>query len=122
MGNGYKVWHYSGSLLHEKFGVVTRVKILHNKRNTALIQMTSPEEAQRAVNEQDKLNRVGTDIYVNFSSKFSEIRVPEPGSLFDDGLTKDFTGEYPTHGQMSQHQHQHQQPPRQQQGFGPGPG
>jgi len=102
----------------EKFGVVTRVKILHNKRNTALIQMTSPEEAQRAVNEQDKLNRVGTDIYVNFSSKFSEIRVPEPGSLFDDGLTKDFTGEYPTHGQTGQHQ----QAPRQQQGFGPGPG
>ena len=31
----------------EKFGVVERVKILHNKRNTALIQMATPAEAQR---------------------------------------------------------------------------
>ena len=66
----------------EKFGSVTRVKILHNKRNTALIQvslrifviccctkfsqMSCHAEAQRAIEEQEKLNRVGTEIYVNF--------------------------------------------------------
>ena len=65
----------------EKFGSVTRVKILHNKRNTALIQvslifesfchikifqMSSHAEAQRAIDEQERLNRVGTEIYVNF--------------------------------------------------------
>ena len=78
----------------EKFGTVMKVKILHNKRNTALIQMSEPSEAQRAIQEQDKLNRVGTDIYVNFSSKFTEIRMPEPGSVYDDGLSKDFTGKF----------------------------
>merc|ERR1719436_68242 len=78
----------------EKFGTVERVKILHNKRNTALVQMSNPAEAKRAIQEQEKLNRVGTDIYVNFSSKFKEIRIPEPGSLYDDGLTKDFTGQF----------------------------
>ena len=84
------------SLFHafEKFGTVMKVKILHNKRNTALIQMSEPSEAQRAIQEQDKLNRVGTDIYVNFSSKFTEIRMPEPGSVYDDGLSKDFTGKF----------------------------
>merc|ERR1719209_773849 len=35
----------------EKFGTVERVKILHNKRNTSLIQMSQPEEAMRAINE-----------------------------------------------------------------------
>lgn len=99
----------------EKFGVVQRVKILHNKRNTALIQMTDHSEAERAINEQDKLNRVGTEIYVNFSSKFREIKVPEPGSLYDDGLTKDFTGEFPNAGQMPPQPHR-------QQGFGMGGG
>ena len=83
----------------EKFGTVDRVKILHNKRNTALIQMSQPEEAHKAYNEQDKLNRVGTEIYVNFSSKFKEIKVPEPGSMYDDGLTKDYTGQFPTQQQ-----------------------
>merc|ERR1719228_2607801 len=83
----------------EKFGSVDRVKILHNKRNTALIQMSQPEEAMRALNEQDRLNRVGTEIYVNFSSKFKEIKVHEPGSMFDDGLTKDYTGQFPSHQQ-----------------------
>ena len=78
----------------EKFGTVVRVKILHNKRNTALVQMSEPAEAQQAIQEQGKLNRVGTDIYVNFSTKFKEIRIPEPGSLYDDGLTKDFTGQF----------------------------
>ena len=78
----------------EKFGTVARVKVLHNKRNTALVQMSEPAEAQQAIQEQGKLNRVGTDIYVNYSSKFKEIRVPEPGSLYDDGLTKDFTGQF----------------------------
>merc|ERR1719210_2772024 len=82
----------------EKFGSVVRVKILHNKRNTALIQMSCHAEAQRAIDEQGKLNRVGTDIYVNFSSKFREIKLPEPGSMYDDGLSKDFTGEFPSSG------------------------
>jgi len=87
----------------EKFGSVARVKILHNKRNTALIQMSCHAEAQRAIDEQEKLNRVGTEIYVNFSSKFREIKLPEPGSMYDDGLSKDFTGEFPSTGSSTGH-------------------
>ena len=78
----------------EKFGTVVKVKVLHNKRSTALIQMSQPSEAQRAIQEQETLNRNGGDIYVNFSSKFSDIRMPEPGSMHDDGLSKDFTGKF----------------------------
>ena len=78
----------------EKFGVVERVKILHNKRNTALIQMSQPDEAKAAVEEQDKLNRVGTEIYVNYSSRITEIPAPVPGRRdYEDGLTKDYTGQ-----------------------------
>jgi hypothetical protein len=98
----------------EKFGCVQRVKILHNKRNTALIQMAEHSEAQRAIAEQEKLNRVGTEIYVNFSNKFREIRAPEPGSMYDDGLTKDVTGEFPCQGQAA--------PALRQPGFGTGGG
>lgn len=83
----------------EKFGTVERVKILHNKRNTALVQMGSAAEAKRAVNEQATLNKTGTDIYVNFSSKFREVKMPDSGSAHDDGLTKDYTGAFPNQRQ-----------------------
>lgn len=78
----------------EKFGTVVKIKVLHNKRSTALIQMSQPSEAQLAIQQQEQLNRNGGDIYVNFSSKFADIRMPEPGSLHDDGLSKDFTGKF----------------------------
>ena len=82
----------------EKFGTVLRIKILYNKRSTALIQMSDPSEAKRAIEEQDSLNRVGTEIYVNYSAKFSEVKIPTPGSMHDDGLTKDFTTTAPGSG------------------------
>jgi len=75
----------------EKFGTVERVKILLNKRNTAFIQMSQPKEAMKAVNEQDQLNRFGSDIYVNYSNKFKEIMFPDPRSRDHDELTKDYT-------------------------------
>lgn len=78
----------------EKFGSVVKIKVLHNKRSTALIQMSQPCEAQVAIQQQEQLNRNGGDIYVNFSSKFMDIRMPEPGSMHDDGLSKDFTGKF----------------------------
>jgi len=85
------------SLFHafEKFGKVERVKILHNKRSTALVQMSNPSEAQKAVDEQAVLNRTGSEIFVSFSSRFKEVKLPQPGTINDDGLTKDFTGEFP---------------------------
>ena len=33
---------------------------------TSISQMSTHDEAQRAIEEQEKLNRVGTEIYVNF--------------------------------------------------------
>merc|ERR1719312_2282791 len=71
----------------EKFGTVERVKILLNKRNAAFIQMSQPKEAMKAVNEQDQLNRFGSDIYVNYSNKFKEIMLPDPRSRDHDELT-----------------------------------
>ena len=50
-------------------------------------EINSPS-LHRAVNEQSVLNRIGSDIFVNFSSKFKEVSLPEPGTLNDDGLTK----------------------------------
>merc|ERR1719418_120088 len=77
--------------MFERFGVVERIKILHNKRSAALIQMQTPEMAEHAVNEQHVLNRIGADIYVNFSNKVNEIRMPDEKGLPEDGLSKDFT-------------------------------
>ena len=68
-----------------------RVKILHNKRSAALVQMQTSEMAEHAVNEQHLLNRIGADIYVNYSNKVTEIRTPAEKGMPDDGLTKDFT-------------------------------
>ena len=53
--------------------------------------MQTPEMAEHAVNEQHLLNRIGADIYVNYSSKVAEIRLPSEKGMPDDGLSKDFT-------------------------------
>ena len=78
-----------------KFGNVERVKILHNQRTTSLVQMETAAMAEKAVEEQDSLNRTGTDIFVNFSTKVQVVRMPAEVGLTDDGLSKDFTGEIP---------------------------
>ena len=53
--------------------------------------MQTSEMAEHAVNEQHLLNRIGADIYVNYSNKVTEIRTPAEKGMPDDGLTKDFT-------------------------------
>ena len=68
-----------------------RIKILHNKRSAALVQMQSTEGAQLAVQDQYVLKRTGADIYVNFSNKVSMVRMPSEMGIPDDGLSKDFT-------------------------------
>jgi RNA recognition motif-containing protein len=97
--------------MFERFGIVERVKILHNKRSTALVQMQSPEMAENAVQEQHVLNRTGYDIYVNFSNKVSEVRLPYSAGMGDDGLSKDFTQPM----MQQQHNHQHRNHHNQQQ-------
>ena len=78
-----------------KFGNVERVKILHNQRTTALVQMETASMAEKAVEDQDSLNRPGTEIFVNFSTNVQVVRMPAEVGLTDDGLSKDFTGEIP---------------------------
>ena len=53
--------------------------------------MQTPEMAEHAVNEQHLLNRIGADIYVNYSNKVDQIRLPSEKGMPDDGLSKDFT-------------------------------
>ena len=53
--------------------------------------MQTPSMAEHAVHEQHLLNRIGAEIYVNYSNKVSEIRMPSEKGLNDDGLSKDFT-------------------------------
>jgi len=93
--------------MFERFGVVERIKILHNKRSAALVQMQNSEMAEYAVNEQHVLNRIGADIYVNFSNKVNEIRMPNEKGLPEDGLSKDFTIDhsqyYGNHGSYGNH-------------------
>jgi len=93
--------------MFERFGVVERIKILHNKRSAALVQMQNSEMAEYAVNEQHVLNRIGADIYVNFSNKVNEIRMPNEKGLPEDGLSKDFTIDhsqyYGSHGSYGNH-------------------
>ena len=45
-----------------RFGVVERVKLLHNKRSAALVQMQTPSMAEHAVHEQHLLNRIGAEM------------------------------------------------------------
>ena len=54
--------------------------------------------AEHAVNEQHVLNRIGADIYVNFSNKVNEIRMPDEKGLPEDGLSKDFTYDHNQYG------------------------
>lgn len=81
--------------MFERFGTVERVKMLHNKRNTALVQMETPSMAEQAVEQQQVLNKTGTDIFVNFSTNVSLVRMPSEVGLNDDGLSRDYTGQMP---------------------------
>merc|ERR1711934_1142285 len=44
--------------MFERFGVVERIKILHNKRSAALIQMQTPEMADHVFNEHQVFNKL----------------------------------------------------------------
>lgn len=104
-------------LMMERFGTVERVKLLHNRRTTALVQMATPEMAERAVTGQAVLaakfsstagqqiqhggrgtemaNVVGSQIFLNFSDHVDSVRLPEEVGLADDGLSRDYTSTRP---------------------------
>lgn len=84
----------SPDVLFNLFGVygdVIRVKILYNKRDQAMIQFNSPQQAQHAVQHLNGCSLYGHAISVA-ASKNMDVKVPR--SDIEDGkdLTKDFTG------------------------------
>uniref|UniRef100_A0A131YX17 Polypyrimidine tract-binding protein 2 n=2 Tax=Rhipicephalus TaxID=426455 RepID=A0A131YX17_RHIAP len=70
------------------YGDVIRVKILFNKKDSALIQMAEPQQAQLAMSHLDKIKVYGKPIRVT-PSKHHIVQLPKDGQP-DAGLTKDY--------------------------------
>jgi len=75
-------------ILFGVYGDVQRVKILFNKKDTALIQMAEPQQAVLAINHLDKTKLWGKAIRV-MHSKHTTVQLPKDGQP-DAGLTKDY--------------------------------
>ncbi|XP_018609222.2 polypyrimidine tract-binding protein 2-like [Scleropages formosus] len=71
------------------YGDVQRVKILYNKKDSALIQMADANQAQLAMSHLNGQKMYGKIIRVTLS-KHQTVQLPREG-LDDQGLTKDFT-------------------------------
>lgn len=71
------------------YGDVQRVKILYDKRDNALIQMSDPNQAQLAMKHLSGVKLYGKQIRVTVS-KHSVVQLPKEGQP-DSGLTKDFS-------------------------------
>ncbi|XP_077549648.1 polypyrimidine tract-binding protein 1 heph isoform X3 [Haemaphysalis longicornis] len=70
------------------YGDVIRVKILFNKKDSALIQMAEPQQAQLALSHLDKIKVYGKPVRVT-PSKHHIVQLPKDGQP-DAGLTKDY--------------------------------
>ncbi|CAL9687271.1 unnamed protein product [Knipowitschia caucasica] len=71
------------------YGDVQRVKILYNKKDSALVQLCDPSQAQLAMSHLNGLKMYGNVIRVTMS-KHQNVAQPQ-GNPDDSGLTKDFT-------------------------------
>ncbi|XP_066145960.1 polypyrimidine tract-binding protein 2 isoform X3 [Euwallacea fornicatus] len=71
------------------YGDVQRVKILYNKKDSALVQMAEPHQAHLAITHMDKLKVFGKNIRVMLS-KHQSVQMPKEGQP-DAGLTKDYS-------------------------------
>ncbi|XP_039295792.1 polypyrimidine tract-binding protein 1 isoform X8 [Nilaparvata lugens] len=71
------------------YGDVLRVKILYNKKDSALVQMAEPQHAHLAMVHMDKLRLFGKQMRV-MVSKHQTVQLPKEGQP-DAGLTKDYT-------------------------------
>ncbi|XP_045475321.1 polypyrimidine tract-binding protein 1 isoform X3 [Harmonia axyridis] len=71
------------------YGDVQRVKILYNKKDSALVQLAEPHQAHLAITHMDKLKVFGKNIRVMLS-KHQSVQMPKEGQP-DAGLTKDYT-------------------------------
>ncbi|XP_071057668.1 polypyrimidine tract-binding protein 2 isoform X1 [Onthophagus taurus] len=71
------------------YGDVQRVKILYNKKDSALVQLAEPHQAHLAITHMDKLRVFGKNIRVMLS-KHQSVQMPKEGQP-DAGLTKDYS-------------------------------
>nr|XP_017099985.1 polypyrimidine tract-binding protein 1 isoform X4 [Drosophila bipectinata] len=71
------------------YGDVQRVKILYNKKDSALIQLAEPQQAYLAMSHLDKLRLWGKPIRV-MASKHQAVQLPKEGQP-DAGLTRDYS-------------------------------
>ncbi|XP_026328284.1 polypyrimidine tract-binding protein 1 [Hyposmocoma kahamanoa] len=71
------------------YGDVQRVKILYNKKDSALIQMAEPHQAHLAMTHMDKLRVFGKAMRVMLS-KHQTVQLPKEGQP-DAGLTRDYS-------------------------------
>ena len=76
-------------ILFGVYGDVQRVKILFNKKDTALVQMAEPQQAMLAMNHLDKVKLWNKQIRV-MPSKHTNVQLPKEGQP-DAGLTKDYS-------------------------------
>ena len=76
-------------ILFGVYGDVQRVKILFNKKDTALVQMAEPQQAMLAMNHLDKVKMWSKQLRV-MPSKHTNVQLPKEGQP-DAGLTKDYT-------------------------------
>jgi len=71
------------------YGDVTRVKILFNKKDSALINFANPQQAATALANLDRAKLWNKQIRV-FASKHTTVQMPKDGQP-DSGLTKDYS-------------------------------
>lgn len=86
--------HTTPDILFTLFGVygnVVRVKILYSKRDTALIQFTTPRQAQQALFHLNRLSLHGKELAVSFSKHIRSVSIPRDTSTDKVVLTKDYT-------------------------------
>lgn len=72
------------------YGTVLRVKIMYNKKDTALVQFADNFQASNAIVALDKVRWCGKSLKVSLS-KHSHIQMPKEGQS-EGWLTKDFSG------------------------------
>uniref|UniRef100_A0A667WSS3 Polypyrimidine tract binding protein 2b n=1 Tax=Myripristis murdjan TaxID=586833 RepID=A0A667WSS3_9TELE len=88
-GDGQPTLDPSVAAAFRVYGDVQRVKILYNKKDSALIQMSDANQAQLAMSHLNGQKMYGKIIRVTLS-KHQTVALPRDG-LDDQGLTKDFT-------------------------------
>lgn len=71
------------------YGDVLRVKILYNKRHTALVQLSSPAQAELARSHLNDCSVFGQRLLVS-SSKHTDVKLPRESEAGSE-LTKDYT-------------------------------